>query len=57
MQEIDKEISEMKISVNTRARIASIGIPATGGNPAAPGFFKSLLAWTEFFSIFFNLWK
>lgn len=44
MQEIDKEISEMKISVNTRARIASIGIPATGGSPAAPGFFKSLLA-------------
>ncbi|KAL7713753.1 Actin-related protein 2/3 complex subunit 4 [Entamoeba marina] len=41
MQDIDKEISEMKISVNTRARISVAGI--TGTNPA-PGFFKSLLA-------------
>ncbi|EDR22820.1 arp2/3 complex 20 kD subunit, putative [Entamoeba dispar SAW760] len=41
MQEIDKEISDMKISVNTRARIAVAGI--TGIAPA-PGFFKALLA-------------
>lgn len=41
MQEIDKEISEMKISVNTRARISVAGI--TGANPAA-GFFKALVA-------------
>ena len=41
IQEIDKEISEMKISVNTRARLAVTGI--TGVNPA-PGFFKALLA-------------
>ncbi|EMD43339.1 ARP2/3 complex 20 kDa subunit, putative [Entamoeba histolytica KU27] len=41
MQEIDKEISDMKISVNTRARIAVAGI--TGTSPA-PGFFKALLA-------------
>ncbi|ELP86161.1 arp2/3 complex 20 kD subunit, putative [Entamoeba invadens IP1] len=41
MGEIDKEISDMKISVNTRARVTVAGI--TGNNPA-PGFFKSLLA-------------
>ena len=40
MQEIDKEINEMKTSVNSRARFAVTGI--TGTNPA-PGFFKALI--------------
>ena len=40
IQEIDKEISEMKISVNTRARLSVAGIP---GIAPAPGFFKALM--------------